>query len=159
MYFVYDVPLSNDEYDIRHKEYFSKVNIVGSKTETLLLKNISNIDSVIIKDGFIYAVIHKKDTDDSRHLFRMTLDGKNIKQISSLDMSSTFIGSKYIYYTENSFADKQSIYRITLDGKNNTKIATAPGRISSFEYYNGSFYLEVQPPKSYNFILHKVAIK
>lgn len=158
LYFVYDVPYTNEIDDYRSKEYFSKIKIDSPKSEVLLLKNIDNIDSVVVTDRFIYANI-LPDMDSDRHLFRMNLDGTNIKKISSFSVSSSFIGSKDIYFTDNNFNDYQCLYKMDLNGQNIKKVAVLPGRISLIEYHNGIFYFDIQPPKSFNIFSHKVSIK
>ncbi|WP_180968131.1 DUF5050 domain-containing protein [Cytobacillus massiliigabonensis] len=161
IYFVYDIFLGDEEEgDYTIDEYFAKVPINGTDEESVLLDNINNIDSIIIRNGFIYAVIHKYADENGRNLFRMDLDGKNIKKISSSNVSSAFIDSKYIYFEYNTFDEKQYLYKMTVDGKNKKRIAMIPGTVSNIEYLNGAFYMEIQRlPASYTMELFKVSIK
>ena len=158
LYFAYTLPVSDDPYDMDTTSHLAKVKINNPKKEDLLIKNVENIDSIIVRDGYIYSVIHKSSDDLGRYLYRMDYSGKNLKRISTVETSSSFIGSKYIYFVNNTFDDKETLFRMTVDGKKVKKVGTIPGRKSSFEYYDGVFYFELQAPKQYKTTLHKISI-
>ncbi|MFS0576655.1 DUF5050 domain-containing protein [Sporosarcina sp. 179-K 3D1 HS] len=158
IYFTYTVPVSNDPYDMDVTFNLAKIKISSPKKETLLIKNVKNIDSIIVRDGYIYSVIHRSDNDLSRYIYRMDYSGKNLKRVSNIEASSAFIGSKHIYFVNNTFDDTQKLFRMTVDGKNIKQVGNIPGRKASFEYYDGVFYFEVQAIKQYKFFLHRISI-
>ncbi|BAQ09972.1 hypothetical protein OXB_1501 [Bacillus sp. OxB-1] len=158
LYFTYTLPVSNDPYDMDVTFNLAKIKIGSPRKEVLLVKNVNNIDSIIVRDGYIYSVIHKNDKDLSRHLYRMDYSGKNVKRISNVETSSSFIGSKHIYFVNNTFDATQTLFRMTVDGKKIERVGTIPGRKSNMEYYDGVFYLEVQAPKQYKLSLHRISI-
>ncbi|OCA81964.1 DUF5050 domain-containing protein [Pseudobacillus wudalianchiensis] len=145
IYFVYDVYEGNsdeEDADFEVNEFFSKIETSGGKSEKLLLTGINNIDTITVKYNTIYCVIHWDDKINGRNLYQMNLNGKEIKKVSSVNLSNFYIGSLYIYYNENNFASKQSIYQMTFDGKNHKKMTTLPGRMNgNFEYQNGALYM------------------
>ncbi|KMY53912.1 hypothetical protein AC623_07995 [Bacillus sp. FJAT-27231] len=142
VYVVYEGNSDEEDADFEVSEFFSKIETSGGKSERLLLTGINNIDTITIKYNTIYCVIHWDDKINGRNLYQMNLSGKEIKKVSSVNLSNFYIGSLYIYYNENSFASKQSIYQMTFDGKNHKKMTTLPGRMNGdFEYQNGAFYM------------------
>lgn len=164
LYVVYEIYLSDKPSEMESKEYLSKIKISNPSKEFLLVKDVYNVDSVIVKDGYIYAIIHKTaaSTSTGRFIYRMNYSGENLKQISTMNLGgSIFVGSKYIYFIDNSFNDNQKFYRMTMNGKNIKEIATIPGRpvAVSTAYANGIFYFEVQKFNASNFNLHKIVIR
>src|SRR5690606_19892981 len=117
LYFTYTLPVSNDPYDLDVTFNLAKIKIGSPQKETLLMKNMYNIDSLIVRDGYIYSVIHRNSSNLGRHLYRMDYSGKNVKRVSNVETSSSFIGSKHIYFVNNTFADTQTLFRMTVDGK------------------------------------------
>lgn len=158
LYFTTSIPLSNDPYDFNSTMNLSKIKIANPKQVIPLVRNVNNIDSIIISKGYIYSVIHKDEAAimKGRPLYRMDYSGKQLKRISSADTTSLFIGSKYIYYIENSADYNNKLFSMTLDGKNIKKTGELPGRNLSAEYHDATFYFEVQNLKQQRFSLYKI---
>lgn len=162
LYFTYTTPVNDDPYDLTSTSSLAKIKINSPKKETLLIENMANIDSIIVRDGYIYSVIHKNPGEIGlglgRYLYRMDYSGKNLKRVSNVNVSSSFIGTKYIYFLNSTFDAKQTLFRMTVDGKNVEKVGTIPGRKFSFEYYDDVFYFEYTTPKQYKMSLHRISI-
>lgn len=126
------------------EDYLSKFNIAKPATATKLISKRFNIDSLIAKNNYIYAVVHKKGISEGRTLYRVNTNGKNLTQISKKNMSQHAINSKYVYFIENSFNDRQKLYRMTINGKNVKAIATLPGRVHTLDANGISLYLTIR---------------
>lgn len=141
--------------------HLSKVKLSNPSKEIKIVKNVNNIDSLIVRDGYIYAVVHKTEADvlEGRKLYRMDYNGKKMTRISMQDMGSgPFINDQYIYFGENSYNSNQKLYRMTLNGKNVTAVATFNGRISRGGAANkNKMYFEIQNKK--NNYIEQVIIK
>ncbi|WP_158232478.1 DUF5050 domain-containing protein [Sporosarcina sp. P13] len=156
LYFVTSISRSNDPYDMDQTNSLSKIKIAGSKKVISLVSNAYNIDSIIVRDGYIYSVIHRTSNIDGRPLYRMNYSGKNVKRVTDLRIISPFIGKKYMYSVENSHDDRQKFFRATVDGKNMKTVGVLPGRMVNAEYHDGEFLFEVQNIKQQQFLLHRI---
>lgn len=150
VYYVHNI--SYDEYGMNSEDFLSKFNIAKPSSNTKLISNMYNIDSLIAKNGYIYAVIHKKGISEGRPLYRVNLNGKGLTRISTQNLGRHAINSKYIYFTENSLSKNIKLYRMSLNGKNVKAIATLPGRVHTLDASNTSLYLVISQPTSNSYV-------
>lgn len=150
VYYVH--AFSYGEYGEKSEDHLSKFQISKPATAKKLISNMYNIDSLIAKNGYIYAVVHKNDNNLSRNLYRMNLNGSNLTRISKENMNSGHaINSKYVYFVENSFNDRVKLYQMTINGKNVKAIATLPGRQNTVDAIGKSLYFTIQDGSKYIF--------
>lgn len=149
-----------DDYSENSVEHLSKIKLSNPSKEIKLVKNVNNIDTVIVRDGYIYAIVHKTAAMNGRNLYRMDYSGNNLTRISKQDMGSgPFISDKYIYFGENSFNDNLKLYRMSLNGGNVKVVANFNGRPTSVgaSSNKNNMYFEVQ--NGINTTLKRISIK
>ena len=156
LYYVHERYLDDDL--MNSVEHLSKIKLTNPSKEVKVVKSVNNIDSVIVRDGYIYAVMHIKAAVAGRSLYRMDYSGKKVTRISKQDMGAgPFINGKSIYFVENSFNDQVKLYRMALDGKNVKAVATIKGRTIGAASNKNSMYFEVQNGR--DFFLQRISVK
>lgn len=149
----------SDDFNLTTKN-LSKIKISSPSKEYKLLTKVKHIDSVIVRDGYIYAVLMKKSLDEGRKLYRMDYSGHKLTRISTQEIGAgPFINNKYIYFGENSFNSNKKLYRMTLDGKNVKTIASFGGRPISVGVASdkNNMYFEIQNGTKY--FLKRIVVK
>lgn len=148
---------SYGEYGEDSEDHLSKFQIAKPATATKLISKKNNIDSIIARNGYIYAVVHSNMNSTGRNLYRVNLNGKNLTRVSKENMSGHAINSKYVYFVENSLNDRVKLYRMTINGKNVKAITTLPGRKTTLDAIGNTLYFTIQ--NGYKFSLHKTVVQ
>lgn len=160
LYNAYLLPVKPASQPYNYTMGVERIKISQPKNIVSIFNEIYSIDSLIVRDGYIYSVIVHDASTVGRNLYRMDYSGNHVKRVSSADTSDVFVGSKYVYYVENySGSYTQSLYRMTLDGKNRIKVGDLTGSKLRAEYHNGSFYFEVQNVPKETFYLRRILQK
>ncbi|MCP1144551.1 DUF5050 domain-containing protein [Lysinibacillus endophyticus] len=160
LYFAYYANVNPNSFEEPTLFNLSKIKISNPSKETVLLKNVANVDSLVVDGGFIYAVVHKNVDNLDRYIYKMDYNGKNLKRISPIESSGTFfVGGKNIYFTDNTRNDIRYMYRMTTDGKGLKSIGSVKGSFTFSGYSNNVFYFVVQKYDPIRFTLHSIPLK
>ncbi|PID15052.1 hypothetical protein CSV63_09700 [Sporosarcina sp. P34] len=154
LYYAYLIPAVPQPYD--YSMSFARFKISSPQQVVPIISKIHNIDSIIVRDGYIYSVIHQNPATDGRYVYRMDYSGNGIKRVSNVDSTALFIGTKYIYFVDNTGTYKQYFYRMDIDGKNAIKVGDLTGSKLSAEHQNGAFYFEIQNVQQDTFYLRRI---
>lgn len=158
LYFVYETS-GGSLYEAGNVN-FSKIKLSNPSKETILIKNVANVDSLVVDGGFIYAVVHKTQGIYDRYIYKMDYSGKNLKRISPIESSGAFfVGAKNIYFIDNTRNDIRYMYRMTTSGKDLKSIGSARGSFTFTGYSNGVFYSVVQKYDPIRFVFHQIPLK
>lgn len=160
LYFTYAIPKTNDPYEMDFTMNLSKIKIFKPTNEIVLQKNVNNIDSIIVRNGYIYAVIHRNEAEieKGRPLYRMDYSGKQLARMPVANSSAIFIGPSHFYYVDNTFNAREKLFRVTMDGKHVRKIGELRGRKATAEYHDGVFYFNVQQNATEQTFLERVRL-
>lgn len=153
-YYAYLIPTVPQPYD--YSMSFDRFKISSPQQVIPIISKVSNIDSIIVRDGYIYTVLHQTSTMNGRYLYRMNYSGNQLKRVSNADTTALFIGTKYVYFVDNTGTYKQYFYRMTIDGKNASKVGDLTGSKLSAESHNGAFYFEIQNVQQDTFTLRRI---
>lgn len=154
LYYAYLIPAVPPPYD--YSMSFARFKISNPQQVVPIISKVSTIDSIIVRDGYIYSVIDPQSTMYARYLYRTDYSGNGLKRISNVDSTAVFIGTKYIYFVDNTGTYQQYFYRMDKDGKNAVKVGDLTGSKLSAEYHNGAFYFEIQNVQQDTFYLRRI---
>ncbi|PIC73913.1 DUF5050 domain-containing protein [Sporosarcina sp. P17b] len=154
LYYTYLIPTVPQPYD--YSMSFARFKISTPQQVVPIISKVSNIDSLIVRDGYIYSVIHQTSTMNGRYLYRMNYSGDFLQRISTVDTTALFIGTKYVYFVDNTGTYRQYFYRMDKDGKNAVKVGDLTGSKLSAEYHNAAFYFEIQNVQQDTFYLRRI---
>lgn len=156
LYFSTVTQLGKDPASPDIRMSLARVKIANPAQTAVLVKNVYNIDSFIVQNGSVYAVIHKTANISGRDLYRMDYSGNQLKRLPNINTQASFIGSKYIYSVDNSMDDRQKLYSTALDGRNVQLAGVLPGRVVSAEHHDGKFYFQIQDHITERYFLYRM---